>query len=288
MTVMAAGHRRKRTLCLLGKRRLGSWGPPHALPQPIPAPGRPEHSPSPLSPSPFSKGPFFSSRLCRRRRNETRKNLESRQDLTAHKHLEGPPGSALPPREWGRHGRRDLPRTLKGLGVGQTCLTPSQNSMERLTISSRSELPSPAPEPHHGPRWSRWGLQKERAEKAQLRSRDRNPSINPGISELSAVSPALPQPRAGRQHSGAHWPPRPALVPGGGPRVHTCEHTFCQGVGCIEIPPLLHLIWKRGSRLREATGWAVRAGGRGTKGAGTFKKPRKSICRQCLEGFCQI
>lgn len=49
----------------------------------------------------------------------------SRQDLTAHKHLEGPPGSALSSQGRGTAEGRDLPRTLKGPGVGQTCLTPS-------------------------------------------------------------------------------------------------------------------------------------------------------------------
>lgn len=65
--------------------------------------------------------------------------------------------------------------------------------------------------------------------------------------------PSLPQPWAGRQRSAAHWPSMPlALVPGGGlhVRTHVNTLTFCQGVGCIEIPPPFHLIWKRGSRLR--------------------------------------
>lgn len=111
--------------CLLGKRHSrAGLHPRHCLPAHTLLRGRPEHSPSPCRHPHSPGGPSSLPGLCRRRRNEARESLQQA----------GPNGTQTSGRpSWkcpflpGRrdHGRRDLPRTLKGPGVGQTCLTPS-------------------------------------------------------------------------------------------------------------------------------------------------------------------
>lgn len=62
MTVMAAGHRRKRTPVCWGRGAQGLGSTPGTLSQPILRSGQARALTFSLSPSPFSKGPFFSSR----------------------------------------------------------------------------------------------------------------------------------------------------------------------------------------------------------------------------------
>ena len=62
MTVMAAGHRRKRTPVCCGRGTQGLGSTLALSPSPHTAPGQAPALTFSLSPSPFSRGPFFSSR----------------------------------------------------------------------------------------------------------------------------------------------------------------------------------------------------------------------------------
>lgn len=70
MTVMAAGHRRKRTPVCWGRGTEG-WGPPQARsPSPHPTPGQAQHSPSPCRHPRSPGGPSSPPGPCRGRENE--------------------------------------------------------------------------------------------------------------------------------------------------------------------------------------------------------------------------
>lgn len=114
--------------------------------------------------------------------------------------------------------------------------------------------------------------------------RGRSPPQGPRVS-LSRVSPAILWARD-TGHGG--WPARCIQTSRVGQRhtfntawarARTRELTFCQGVRRIEIPPPLHLVWKRegsGVRREQAGNWGVVGGCR--KGAGIpLKSPGTNL-----------